>query len=195
MIPGELYPGGPAELPCWVELGGETYQTRHVPPATLAYLACTGRWTAYGRELLTPECLTRVDQRRADDDDDLDNREIAEMAVHMSIRLAGLGDGILGWRAMMHISGQIVAEWRDMAGILIDAGVDPARDQLWRVMATVYRVITSIPDEAQRAWVKTALKYPLPREPYFLDGAGTLVGVLEDAAASFDAMAKALGGD
>lgn len=194
--PGELYPGGPAELPCWVQIAGQNYRTRYVPAVQVAYYCATSQWGVLGRELLDDDSRSQMLDRMRDLDDPVDSVHAAQMAVRLSIRLAGLGEDILGWRAMMHVAGWMLAHWSQAYGVLAESGIDPVTDQLWRVMSVVHRALASNPmaSDEDREWIAQVLKHPLPQEPSCIPGAGSRDAVLEANAESFDALMKSLGG-
>lgn len=171
---GEVYPGGPIELPCVIELGGVSYRTRSVYASRLAWYISSSEWERFTRVILDDTSLMHVDQRVASFDDPLDVHDLSRAGVMIAIRLAGLGDGIGGWRKTMHMCAALINGWKDFAGILINRGVDPARDQLWRVMAVLWGVSIGNHEvkQADRMEQLRTVLAPLPIEPYFLEGAG-----------------------
>lgn len=193
MVGGELYPTGPVVLPCRVSIAGRVYTASEVPAMTIAYYASTGRWGLLAENLFAAH-QHEISDRAKDPDDALDTTDVVHAAMILAVRLSGLGDGILGWRAMMHMCGCLVERWREFSGRLIDMGVDPTSDPMWRVMAGVYHLVMVNATEEERAWLVDTIEFPLPLEPARLVGAGTKKTVQKRAAASFEALKRGLGG-
>lgn len=186
---GELYPGGPVELPCRVSVAGTIITAQRIPAVRIAYYCATGKWGNLAGALFDTESLA---DRLADPDDSLDDRDLAKAALLLAIRLSGAGTGIAAWRVLMHMCGVIISEWLDIAGRLSVAGVDPQEAQLWRVVATVRHLITAESTPEHRNWVERVLEYPLPAEPAWVPGAGSMDTVRRRAAAAFAEIHKEL---
>lgn len=170
---GEVFPGGPATLPCTVEICGETYTASPVPSPMIIYLCAKSQWG------ILAEKYFRLDQgklaaRLHDPEDPLDVTDLGRAAISLSVRLAGVGDGIIGWRALMRLSGHIVQDWRDMSGRLLASGVDITRSDLWKIISTGLHILRSGASKEDLDWIDQVLEHPLPVEPAFLPGAGEL---------------------
>jgi len=189
---GELYPGGPVTLPCRISIAGAVVDVRFVPAPTIAYYASTAQWGVLAQKLFDLPSVLR--DRIADLDDDFDDTDLTKAAIILTTRLSGCGDDIVAWRIMMHMSAAMVRDWLTIAGRITAMGIDPSRDQLWRVIAATRHVITDGASAEHRAYVERALEYPLPIEPKCLPGAGSLTAVRRRASAEFDALAREIGG-
>lgn len=186
----ELYPTGPALLPCRVSIAGLVVEARYVAPPRIAYLVATGQWGVLADTLFggSEELRSAVE----DPDGPIDGTDVVTAAMLLSIRLAGVGDGILGWRAMMHLSGYLIRHWSILAGRLLRTGVDPSEGQLWRVLAAVRSVIDESLNPEQRAWFERFIEHPLPEEPSVIPGAGSLDAVRRRSARDFARASKEL---
>lgn len=180
-------------LPCRVSIAGRTYTASNVPAMTIAYYAASGKWGLLAEGLFAAH-QDELHERAGDTHDSLDTADIIHASMLLTVKLSGLGEGILGWRAMMHMCGCLVERWREFSGRLIDMGVDPTSDPMWRVMSGVYHLVMVNATEEERAWLVDTIEFPLPLEPARLVGAGTKKTVQKRAAASFEALKRGLGG-
>lgn len=190
---GELYPGGPVTLPTRVRVADTTIEARFISAATIAYYAATSRWAELAERMFVVDEELRA--RLADPDDDFDTRDLSKAALLLTVRLAGAGPDITGWRVMMHMAGVIVRDWLEVAGRLAVLNIDVEHAQFWRVVAAVRHIVSDGATPEYRAWLERTLEYPLPVEPACVEGAGSLSAVRSRAADAFADLRREIGGD
>lgn len=139
-LPGELWPGGPVELPAYVKLGGDLFEVRPVPTRELLFACGAGDWTR-----LVPRALSRADRLRVaerlyDPADALDFPHLWRAGVTLFGRLAGTSAGeghdpASAWWPAHRIAGFVVGAWLTFDGWCVRKGFDPWSAPLHRIIA------------------------------------------------------------
>lgn len=167
-MPGPLWPGGPAELPAVIELGGQRYTVPAVPGLRLAWAVT--RFLPIVPELLAPDDRAEVHRRLRQATDLLDREDTVQATVQLVADLAGIDSGVNGWRAAVRLCGALVADWPYTAGALMGGGLQPASAPLWQLCAAMYYQFIDNPgaDDAAVKRAKQELFAPLRGEPAWM---------------------------
>lgn len=165
---GPLWPHGPAQLPCIVQVADERYTVPTLPPLRLAYAISRG--VLIVPDLLTDDDRDRVRERLRNPIDGLGDLALQQATVHLISRLGGIAEGVNGWRAAYRLCSGLLSEWPLASGLLLEIGIDPATAPLWQTLSVFYRRMVADPnadkDEAKKA--KVELFAPLRGEPAWM---------------------------
>ena len=165
---GPVWPGGPADTPCVVDLAGRRYTVAAVPGLRLAFAVARGVMVV--PDLLQPGDKDAVYARMTDPVDPLDWGDVERATVAVVAALAGVRSGVNGWRAALRLCHGLVSDWPHSGGALMDLGVAVRSAPLWELCAGMYWQFVDNPqgkpDDVKRA--KLQLFAPLEGEPAWM---------------------------